>query len=110
MMTLWGLFFIFFHDLPARWISDNPRITELTAGCLFATGFCQPFFAAAMIFSFAMRGAGDTFRVMIYSLLSQIGIRLIVGLLAALVFGWGVVGVWGVLSVELMIRRFNFYF
>jgi putative MATE family efflux protein len=109
LMTLWGLFFIFFHQLPAEWISDNPRITELTSKCLFATGFCQPFFAAAMIFGFAMRGAGDTLRVMVYSLASQVGLRLTMGLLAALVFGWGVVGVWWVLSGELIIRGVIMY-
>ena len=109
LMTLWGLFFIFFHDLPARWISDNPRITDLTSQCLFVTGFCQPFFAAAMIFGFAMRGAGDTLRVMVYSLASQVGLRLTVGLLAALYFGWGVVGVWWVLSGELTVRGIIMY-
>lgn len=109
LMTLWGLFFIFFHKLPAEWISDNPTITRYTSECLFVTGFCQPFFAAAMIFGFAMRGAGDTLRVMIYSLASQVGLRLTFGLLAALVFKWGVVGVWWILSAELTVRGIIMY-
>jgi len=109
LMSLWGFFFIFFNQLPARWISDNPAITDLTAKCLFTTGFCQPFFAAALVFGFAMRGAGDTLRVMLYSLATQIGLRLTLGLLAVNVFGWGVVGVWWVLSGELIVRGIIMY-
>ncbi len=72
--------------------------------CLWVTGFIQCMFAAAIIFSSALRGAGDTMSVMRITLASTFGLRLL-GVL--IVGGWlelGVAAIWVVLSCELMIR------
>ncbi len=103
-MALLGVTFILFGSLWARIFSSDPQIVELTARCLFITGFIQAGFAAAMIFSSALRGAGDTLVVMGYNVASIVGVRLLGVLLVTRLLGMGLTGVWMVLSVELCIR------
>jgi putative MATE family efflux protein len=104
LMTLMGMLFILFPALPARALSEDPRILDLTARCLFVAGFCQIGFAASMIFGGALRGAGDTFVVMLLNLASVLAVRL----LGVLIVGWwlelGLVAIWMVLSAELLVR------
>jgi Na+-driven multidrug efflux pump len=69
------------------------------------TGFIQAGFAASMIFSGALRGAGDTVAVMGINLFSTLCLRL-AGVLFV-VFGLGMrslVAVWVVLAGELFCR------
>lgn len=104
IMVMVGLFFIFFPEIAARILSEDIRILELTAKCLFLAGFVQVGFAASMIFGGALRGAGDTMSVMKLNLLSVLGPRFV----GVLVVGWwlnkGLVAIWMVLCGELLIR------
>ena len=104
LMTLFGIAFVLFGRYPAAWLSPDPHIAEMTAKCLFVTGFIQSGFAAYMIFSGALRGAGDTMAVMIASLISVIGVRF----LGVLVVGWylrmSLMAIWVVLASELFLR------
>lgn len=105
MMTLLGVAFILFGDTMSRWmLPDQPQIAALCARCLFITGWIQSGFAASMIFSGALRGAGDTMAVMIINLASTIGLRLAGVLVAVYVLGGGLAPVWCVLAGELFIR------
>lgn len=104
LMTLCGLIFILFGRYPASWLAPDAHIAELTTRCLFITGFIQSGFAAYMIFSGALRGAGDTMAVMIFSLISVIGIRFFG---AEIVGGWlhmSLAAIWVVLAGELFFR------
>jgi Na+-driven multidrug efflux pump len=103
-MTLCGISFILFGPQWAWIFSKDPQIIDLTAKCLFITGFIQIGFAAAMIFGSALRGAGDTFAVMLYNLASVLGVRLVGVLLVTRMFGLGLPAIWIVLSFELCIR------
>jgi putative MATE family efflux protein len=104
-MTFCGLLFVLFPHGPADWISADARIAELTATCLRIAGFVQCGFAAAAIFSGALRGAGDTFATMLINLASVIFVRLAGVLVVALWLGWGgLAGIWIVLAVELFLR------
>jgi putative MATE family efflux protein len=108
-MTLAGVFFIFFSALPARFISEDPGIRDLTAQCLHITGFCQIGFAAAIIFGGALRGAGDTWSVMFISLVSVIFLRL-GGV--AIVGGWlhqPLPIIWIILASDLFVRGVLIY-
>jgi putative MATE family efflux protein len=104
-MTLCGLSFIFLGQYPARLLSpDNARIAHLTTECLFITGFIQSGFAAALIFGGALRGAGDTFFVMLMSLSTVIGIRFVGVVIVASWLRLGLAAVWIVLAGELFLR------
>jgi putative MATE family efflux protein len=108
-MTLVGVFFIFFSKYPANFISEDPGIRDLTAKCLHITGFCQIGFAAAIIFGGALRGAGDTWSVMLISLISVLLLRL-GGV--AIVGGWlhqPLPIIWIVLATDLFVRGVLIY-
>jgi Na+-driven multidrug efflux pump len=103
-MTLMGLIFVTLGQYPAMVLSEDPRVIELTRQCLFVTGWCQVAFASAMIFGGALRGAGDTLKVMLLSLGSIFALRLVGTLVIALMFHRGLVAIWIVLSAELLVR------
>jgi Na+-driven multidrug efflux pump len=105
IMTACGVVFILFGRTLADWmLPRQPEISALTARCLFITGFIQAGFAASMIFSGALRGAGDTVAVMGINLFSTIALRLAGVLFVVFVLGWGLAGVWVVLASELVCR------
>ena len=105
VMTAFGLVFILFGKTLATWMMPNlPETAELTGQCLRLAGFIQFGFAASMIFSGALRGAGDTMAVMKLNLASILGVRLVGVLVVVFGFGGGVVAVWGVLCGELILR------
>jgi Na+-driven multidrug efflux pump len=103
-MTVCGISFILFGQQWARLFSTDPQIVDLTAKCLFITGWIQPAFAAAMIFGSALRGAGDTLVVMLYNLASVVFVRLVGVLVVGRVMGYGLPAIWVVLSGELCVR------
>jgi putative MATE family efflux protein len=105
IMTLCGVVFILFgHALATLMLPKQPAIAAVTARCLFITGFIQCGFASSMIFSGALRGAGDTVAVMIINLASTIFLRLAGVLIVVFAFGGGLAAVWAVLAGELFVR------
>lgn len=103
-MGFMGLLFILFSRQFGHFLAEDPAIVDLVAQCLFIAGFAQLGFAASMIFSFALRGAGDTVTVMAINLACILGLRLTGALLAANYFKLGLPAIWLVLAGELMIR------
>jgi putative MATE family efflux protein len=105
-MTVCGLVLILFGGYFARWLSPpgDPMIAHLTAQCLFITGFIQAAFAASIIFSGALRGAGDTVAVMALNLISIFGVRLIGVLIVGRIMHGSLAAIWVVLCIELVCR------
>lgn len=104
IMTTMGIGFIFLGKYPAMLFSSDPEIQRLVTGCLFVTGFIQSGFAGALVFGGALRGAGDTFAVMLLLLVNMFLVRMLGVFLVAHVFHLGLVATWMVLSSELMLR------
>jgi Na+-driven multidrug efflux pump len=103
-MTLGGVCFILFRYPLAHFLSNDPAIMNLAAKCLLITAFAQPGFACSLVYAGALRGAGDTFVVMIVNLASIIGLRLVGAVIVTLVLGYGLPAVWMVLAGELSLR------
>ena len=103
-MGFMGLMFVLRSHAFASVLTNDPAIIDLTARCLFITGFAQAGFAAAMVFGSALRGAGDTFKVMLINLSSILGLRLTAVLVVTLWLGYGLPAIWVVLATELAIR------
>jgi putative MATE family efflux protein len=103
-MTLMGLVFILLGQYPARWMSPDPVIQDLTARCLFITGFCQAGFAASLVFSGSLRGAGDTLAAMLLNLSSVIFIRLGGTLVVGYYLHKPLSVIWIILSADLFTR------
>ena len=108
-MTLGGILFICFGRVLSGFMSDIPAIADLAARCLFITAFAQPGFAAAAIFAGALRGAGDTFVVMLLNLASILLVRLVGVLIVASWLHMGLAAIWVVLAIELTIRGIAVY-
>jgi len=108
-MTFCGIVFMLLGPAMARFMSPDPAIVHLTARCLLITGFVQAGFAASIVFGGALRGAGDTFAVMLLNLLSIFLIRFPGVLLVAWLIGPSITAVWVVLSIELLCRGVFMY-
>ena len=104
IMTACGVAFILIPRELASLLTNDPRVADLAAKCLFPVGFAQIGFAASMIFGGALRGAGDTLNVMRITLACMFCIRLLAVLIVGVWLKLGVAAIWIVLSCELMIR------
>ncbi len=105
IMVLCGMLFITMGQIPAGWLAaHDPPLTSLTARCLHIAGFIQFGFAASAIFGGALRGAGDTFSVMVLNLVSIIFVRFCGVWIAIHLMGGNLVTVWYVLCGELIVR------
>jgi putative MATE family efflux protein len=104
IMTCVGIIFILFNKQLAMILSADTLTQQLASKCLFITGFIQCGFAAAMIFSSALRGAGDTLSVMMLNTTSVFAVRLVGVIFVVKYVGFGLTGVWIVLSSEMMLR------
>lgn len=109
LMAAWGVAYILFPTPLSRLLSNDPRVIELAARCLFIAGFAQIGFAASMVFGGALRGAGDTWSVMLINLASVLVLRLLGVLIVLFYFRLGLAAIWIVLSAELVIRGILIY-
>jgi multidrug resistance protein, MATE family len=104
LMTLAGLAFVGFGPTLAGWMTNDAAVATLAGRCIQTTGLIQCGFAAAMIFGSALRGAGDTFKVMLMNLTNIFLIRFAGVWIVVRWFDMGLEAVWVVLSAELFIR------
>lgn len=103
-MTLAGICFILFARPLAAVLSQNPEVVDLTAMCLRTTGVIQWGFGASLIFGSAMRGAGDTLRVMQLNLASIFALRFAGVVAVVYFFGLGLQAIWVMLCADLALR------
>ena len=83
-------------------LTPDVAVQELGVTVLRIEAFAEPLFAASLVASGAMRGAGDTLVPSIFSLVSMWGVRITLVTIAAP--RWGLVGVWVVMAGELCFR------
>lgn len=103
-MALAGVVFVIFGRPLAGLLSQNPEVIDQTTACIRTTGVIQWAFAASLIFGSAMRGAGDTLRVMQLNLATIFGIRFVGVVLVVYVYGLGLQAVWYCLCGDLLMR------
>lgn len=104
-----GLLFIVLSKFFASFISEDPRVSELTAQCLFISGFIQAGFGAYIIYASALRGAGDTRGALYVNLISVVGIRLLGVFVVGQYLQMGLAAIWVVLCAELAARGVLMY-
>ena len=95
------------HQL-MRTFGSEPSIVELGANALYVAVIAQPFMAFATVMSMSLRGAGATKSVLAITLLGTFLVRLPMSYLAAVVFGWGLVGIWIASTLSWMFETFAF--
>jgi putative MATE family efflux protein len=109
MMCIGGICFILFRHQLAHFLGKEPAIANLSATCLLITAFAQPGFAASLVYGGALRGAGDTFAVMVINLASILALRLVGVMIVTLLLHHGLEAVWIVLACELSLRGLFMY-
>jgi putative MATE family efflux protein len=124
VMVVLGLFLLFFPGSFMHFFTDSTEVIELGIVPLRLIAVAQPFLAASMIFSGALRGAGDTraplwinasnlwlLRIPVATLLTQ-GLTVFFPTLATASLplwlrdglGWGLPGAWMALVADLSLR------
>lgn len=104
LMTLIGLLFLAVPSQIMGIFTNDPQIVALGARPLQMVGLFQPVSAAIMIFAGALRGAGDTRYPMLVSAAGIWLVRVPLAYLFGLTFGWGLMGVWGALALDMTVR------
>lgn len=103
LMGILGVGFYFLAHPLAALYSNSLQVQELAAKCIKVIAFAQVPFAAVMILSGGLRGAGDAKYVMYTTIISQCGIRLLLSFMA-LWLGYGLVGIWVAMLVDSVTR------
>jgi len=94
LMTVLGVA-LYFLALPIMQLfSRDPDVVQGGRDAIRMAAFIQPAMAAAYVYSGALTGAGDTRTTTIISVACTWSLRLTIAYLAAIVWHWGVVGVW----------------
>jgi putative MATE family efflux protein len=108
LMTVLGLLFFLIPDVFVRIVTDKPEFLAASPPLLRIVGPAQTGFACCLVFSMALRGAGDTRTAMLLTFGSTFLVRVPLVWLLAMHLGYGLVGVWIALSFELVFRGLLF--
>jgi Na+-driven multidrug efflux pump len=87
------LFFIFSPQIIGIF-NSHPDVVKIGSSFLRFTAFTLPFLAAALIVDRGISGAGDTIAPAVMTGVSQLGIRVPVAYIMALIVGLGTNGIW----------------
>lgn len=97
------LLFLFAPPLASLFNSDAQVVSE-AALALRVVAFAEPFFAASIILTNALRGGDDVKFPMMVGLAGMWCVRVPLACLLILGFDWGLAGVWGAMAVDLVLR------
>lgn len=103
-MSLLGVLLFLIPEPFIRLFTRDPEIIKNAAACLRLVAIAQPFLAISMVFSGALRGAGDTRYVMINTLIGVWGIRLLGTYILIDLFHMGLMGAWIGMVLDLFVR------
>ena len=110
IMTVMGLMFIFLPEPLVRIITDKPELLANAPPLLRICGFVQVFFGSAIVLGQGMRGAGDTRTPLMMTAASTYLVRVPLAYFFGVHLGWGLIGVWYGLCIELTVRGLIFSF
>lgn len=106
VMTLSGTAMYFLSPLVLSFLTPDPQVRQLAVQVLRIELLAEPLFAASIVASGALRGAGDTLVPALLNLVSIWGVRLT--LASVLAVRIGLRGVWIAMCTELCIRGILF--
>lgn len=102
VMTLCGIAMYFLCPAVFAMLTPDQSVRDLGTAILRIELFAEPFYAASITASGALRGAGDTLVPSILNLISMWGVRLTLAVI--LVGQIGLAGAWIAMAVELCVR------
>ena len=103
MVFIGGVFFIGAPYLAALFTQDV-QIQMLVVKVLRIIALFQPFLSITSVIASALQGAGDTRFPMYSTLIGIWGVRVVFGILFAVVFKLGLVGIWLAYALDITLR------
>ena len=98
-----ALLFVFASPLASLFNTD-PLVVSEAALALRVVAFSEPFFAASIILTNALRGASDVRFPLVVGLAGMWLVRVPLACLLVLRFELGLAGVWGAMAIDLVLR------
>ncbi len=84
--------------------TNDPQVLREATSSMRIVAVLQPLIAVFIILSGALRGAGDTKWVLYVTLIGNWGVRLILGVIVAFYFHFGLIGFWVVNAIDIAVR------
>jgi len=85
-------------------LSNDQEVIALGAIYLIMMGFCQFPQQSSGVFAGVLRGGGDNKVTLLISSIGHLGVRLPLCFLFANTFGWGIIGIWAAMSIDIVVR------
>lgn len=104
IMGLMGVVLFCFPDALMRLYGDDLEIISMGAEVLRIMAVAQVPMATSYVFVGALRGAGDTRAVLIFTMACVWGVRFCLAWLFVNVFGWGLAGAWYAMAIDWVAR------
>lgn len=102
--ALVGAAFILFSGPICRLMHNDPAVIATASRLLIIAGALQPILALHIVYTGALKGAGDTVRPMIISAVGLALFRVPLGYWFGLHLGYGLLGAWVGVGVDLVVR------
>jgi putative MATE family efflux protein len=106
VMSIMGVIFIIIPEPIVRIFSRDQEVIQLATTCLRLVAISQPALATWMILAGGLRGAGDTRAILKIVVTGLALVRVGLAYLLAIYLGFGLVGAWVAMGVDLFIRGF----
>lgn len=106
LVTVMAVLMFVFASVLTGFLTSDGEVIDLSIQALRIVAFSEPLFAVSIVVIGALRGAGDSRGPFLLNLLSMWGVRVLSVLLFA--HKWGILGVWGAMSAELVFRGIIF--
>jgi len=104
VMGIMGSIFFLLAEPLVSIFSRDPEVVKQGAAVLRIVAISQPALAVVMILAGGLRGAGDTRAVMLITFAGFFGVRLAISYILAVRLGFGLIGAWIGMSVDLIFR------
>ncbi len=106
VMSIMGVVFVVMPEPIVRIFSNDPEVIKLAAVCLRLVAISQPALATWMILAGGLRGAGDTRAILKIVVVGFVVVRVGLSYLLAIHLGYGLIGAWVAMVVDLFARGF----
>lgn len=106
VMSVMGLIFFITPRPIVAIFSKDPEVMELATTCLRLVAIAQPPLAIWMVLAGGLRGAGDTRAIMKIVAVGFLFVRVGLAYLLAIYLGYGLIGAWVAMVVDLFIRGY----
>lgn len=106
IMSLLAVLMFFAAPCMFALLTSSAEVMALGAKVLRIEAFAEPLYAASIVCSGVLRGAGDTVTPSIINLLSMWGVRIVLSLI--LISHMGLTGIWLAMCIELCFRGILF--